>query len=188
MKKIIIGIIVLFLVAGTIFFVSSEKNSSVIATNFEECVMAGNPVMESYPRQCRTDDGKIFVEEISGDSSAGRIRGAEEVSIKVGETREAAGVSITLHEVLQDFRCGTSVSCPEFGGVAVRVTLKVGEEMVSRGMASDEADYEFAGYAISIPKMAPTRFADEVIREEDYVITFKVAPLALEEVEENPGL
>ena len=33
--------------------------------SFEECAAAGNPVMESHPRQCRTDDGKHFVEEIS---------------------------------------------------------------------------------------------------------------------------
>lgn len=32
--------------------------------SFEECVAAGNPVLESYPRQCRTDDGKNFVETI----------------------------------------------------------------------------------------------------------------------------
>jgi len=32
-------------------------------TSFEECVAAGNPVMESYPRQCRAN-GRIFVEEI----------------------------------------------------------------------------------------------------------------------------
>jgi hypothetical protein len=32
--------------------------------SFEECVSAGNPVMESHPRQCRTADGKHFVEKI----------------------------------------------------------------------------------------------------------------------------
>ena len=32
--------------------------------SFEDCVAAGNPIMESYPRQCRTSDGKHFVEEI----------------------------------------------------------------------------------------------------------------------------
>jgi len=31
-------------------------------TSFEGCVAADNPVMESYPRQCRTTDGRIFVE------------------------------------------------------------------------------------------------------------------------------
>ena len=35
-------------------------------TNFEECIAAGNPAMESYPRQCRTADGKHFVEIIPG--------------------------------------------------------------------------------------------------------------------------
>ena len=39
-------------------------DTSVI-DSFEDCVAAGNPVMESYPRQCRTLDGKHFVEEIS---------------------------------------------------------------------------------------------------------------------------
>jgi len=34
--------------------------------SFEECAAAGNPVMESYPRQCRTADGKHFVEIIPG--------------------------------------------------------------------------------------------------------------------------
>lgn len=32
--------------------------------NFEDCVAAGNPIMESYPRQCNTSDGQHFVEEI----------------------------------------------------------------------------------------------------------------------------
>lgn len=38
------------------------KDSSVI--NFEDCVSAGNPITKPYPRQCQTDDGKYFVEEI----------------------------------------------------------------------------------------------------------------------------
>ncbi|HSB46369.1 MAG TPA: hypothetical protein VLD37_00005, partial [Candidatus Bilamarchaeum sp.] len=29
--------------------------------SFEDCVRAGYPVMESFPRQCRTPDGRIFV-------------------------------------------------------------------------------------------------------------------------------
>ena len=33
-------------------------------TTYDECVRAGNLVMESYPRQCATPDGKHFVEEI----------------------------------------------------------------------------------------------------------------------------
>ena len=33
-------------------------------SSFDECVAAGNPVMESYPRQCRAGDN-LFIEEIA---------------------------------------------------------------------------------------------------------------------------
>jgi hypothetical protein len=32
--------------------------------NFDECVEAGYPVMESYPRQCRIPGGRTFTEEV----------------------------------------------------------------------------------------------------------------------------
>lgn len=32
--------------------------------SFEQCAAAGYPIMESYPRQCRTSSGRHFVEEI----------------------------------------------------------------------------------------------------------------------------
>ncbi|MCI5222230.1 MAG: hypothetical protein D3924_06050 [Candidatus Electrothrix sp. AR4] len=37
-------------------------------TNFEECVAAGNPVMESHPRQCRADD-QTFIENLEQSSA-----------------------------------------------------------------------------------------------------------------------
>ena len=36
-------------------------------SNFEDCAKAGNPVMESYPRQCRTN-GQTFVEHITSET------------------------------------------------------------------------------------------------------------------------
>lgn len=60
MKEYIISVIlILVLVAGC----STEK-PAVVITNFEECAAAGNPVMESYPRQCRAQDGTTFTEII----------------------------------------------------------------------------------------------------------------------------
>jgi len=35
--------------------------------SFEECVAAGNPVMESYPRQCSAN-GRNFIEIVANDS------------------------------------------------------------------------------------------------------------------------
>jgi len=37
------------------------RSSRVVS--FEECAKAGYPVMESYPRQCMTAHGDVFVEE-----------------------------------------------------------------------------------------------------------------------------
>jgi hypothetical protein len=35
-----------------------------IVLSFLDCETAGYPVMESYPRQCRTPDGRLYVEEL----------------------------------------------------------------------------------------------------------------------------
>ncbi len=43
---------------------AGTKNTSAI-TNFKECAEAMQVVMESYPRRCRTPDGRTFVEEVT---------------------------------------------------------------------------------------------------------------------------
>jgi len=50
--------------------------NSVIVTeeiiSFEECIAAGYPALESWPRQCKTPDGRTFIEEIQlEDETAG---------------------------------------------------------------------------------------------------------------------
>ena len=50
---------------------SGECLESSSITNFEECIAAGNPAMESHPRQCKTVDGKHFVEEIRMQGTGG---------------------------------------------------------------------------------------------------------------------
>ena len=43
---------------------SYTKKDGELILSFEDCVQAGYPVMESYPRQCKTLDGRTFAEEI----------------------------------------------------------------------------------------------------------------------------
>lgn len=64
---LLIGILVIGIVVN--LFLNSNTPEPV--ANFEECVRAGNPVMESYPRQCRTEDGLLFVEEIDNPVNQG---------------------------------------------------------------------------------------------------------------------
>ncbi len=42
---------------------TTEEQPEMIES-FEACVAAGMPVMESFPKQCRTEDGQLFVEDI----------------------------------------------------------------------------------------------------------------------------
>ena len=61
---IIVAIIIMIVLLTFNFINSMDLQSTSTATNFQECVDEGNPVMESHPRQCRTADGKHFVESI----------------------------------------------------------------------------------------------------------------------------
>lgn len=45
--------------AGNIAFAESND----IIDSFEDCVEAGYPIMESFPEQCMTDDGAVFVND-----------------------------------------------------------------------------------------------------------------------------
>lgn len=63
MKKLFSIIIIILIVAGFVVWRQSDKEEAFLVTNFEECVATGNPVMESYPRQCRHGD-QTFTEVI----------------------------------------------------------------------------------------------------------------------------
>lgn len=45
--------------AGNVAFAESDD----IIDSFQDCVEAGYPIMESFPEQCRTDDGTVFVND-----------------------------------------------------------------------------------------------------------------------------
>lgn len=64
MKKVL-SITLLLILFGVAAYFLNTKKSVTIVTNFDECVAAGNPVMESYPRQCRAN-GQTFVEDVEG--------------------------------------------------------------------------------------------------------------------------
>jgi hypothetical protein len=57
----------LFLISAMSLFLSAcTHQSPVNISSFEDCVAAGNPVMESYPRQCAAG-GQTFVEDIGNE-------------------------------------------------------------------------------------------------------------------------
>ncbi len=62
MKKVWIIVVTFAVVLGAGFLFLNKEPEAVVA-NFKECVDAGNPIMESYPRQCKHGD-TVFTEVI----------------------------------------------------------------------------------------------------------------------------
>lgn len=61
-----IGALILLAVAGGIYLFFSYRSAVPVLT-FEECVAAGNPVTESYPRGCTSKEGLHFTENIGNE-------------------------------------------------------------------------------------------------------------------------
>jgi hypothetical protein len=84
---IILGILALVGVIFLVYTFKLDRNEieEMQINSFEECVAAGNPVAESYPRQC-TAGSKHFVEEITpaptptSTTENGRIMGTVTLS------------------------------------------------------------------------------------------------------------
>lgn len=67
-KRAVYGVIVIIviLVGAGLFWYSNKPSSKTVST-FEECASAGYPILEIYPRQCITREGKMFVEDIGNE-------------------------------------------------------------------------------------------------------------------------
>lgn len=96
-----------------------ESPFSAVITNFEECAAAGNAVMESYPRQCRIEDGRLFVEEISNmpdpnQTSEGITFNGCAVagcSQQLCVSAEEAPTIVTTCEFRSEYMCYAEASC-----------------------------------------------------------------------------
>ncbi len=62
-----LGGVVLGLFAWAVYAAFFRTSSVPAIHSFDECVKAGNPVLESFPEQCKTPDGQTFTAD---DSSA----------------------------------------------------------------------------------------------------------------------
>ncbi len=58
-------LVILIIIAGLLLSLSSIARQQRVLSigSFEDCALAGYPIMESYPEQCRTPDGRTFVNE-----------------------------------------------------------------------------------------------------------------------------
>lgn len=68
-KKILIYIILVIIIALILCFIFINKTNAPQneITNFNECAAANNIILETYPEQCRTKDGKSFTKDIGNE-------------------------------------------------------------------------------------------------------------------------
>ncbi len=67
LKKNLVLLLVVILVAIGFYFLLQDSKKSPITkyiNNFQDCLNARYAIMESWPRACRTPDGRIFKEDI----------------------------------------------------------------------------------------------------------------------------
>lgn len=65
----VVVLLVLLLGVGAGWYMWSRVDIRPVVLSFEDCAAAGYPVMESYPRQCATPDGRTYAEEISAEAT-----------------------------------------------------------------------------------------------------------------------
>lgn len=113
MALVIIGMIVYGLAPRM-----SASVPSPMITNFDECVAAGNPVMESYPEQCRTADGRLFVNANQSETFPAQGEGMVVNGCAVAGCSQQLCVSadeaanmVTTCEYRAEYACYREASC-----------------------------------------------------------------------------
>ena len=155
----LIGFFVLLAIVGGIAVALSQNGAeqpiSAAVTSFEECVAAGNLVMparrslgaggESYPRQCRSADGQLFVEEIiSNDPGQGLGLQANGCAVagcsgQLCVSADEAGDIVTTCEYRAEYVCYEEASCePQADGKCGWTQTEEMSQCLANPPASDE--------------------------------------------------
>lgn len=107
MQRKTLSVAAIVLVAGALvtaayLWMQQSNDSSSNIKSFEQCVAAGNPVMESSPRQCHDEaSGMTHTEELDGQSEAAKLatreyKSAKGVTIEIDDWAEGRLVSSPL--------------------------------------------------------------------------------------------
>ncbi|NQV92888.1 hypothetical protein HQ403_00105 [Candidatus Kaiserbacteria bacterium] len=94
---LLIGVFLILLIGGLFVLVFAPQEEVILVTSFKGCVSEGNPIMESYPRQCISKAGLHFIEDIGNELGKQDIirifspRPGEEITSPLVITGEARG-------------------------------------------------------------------------------------------------
>ena len=120
----LIGLLVVLVIAAGLLLALSNtaKQSRIISiSSFEECALAGYPIMEMYPEQCMTPDGRTFVRDVSPVMPEPIIANGCAVAGCSGQLciteEEAINGGMTTCEYRAEYACYQEASCePQANG------------------------------------------------------------------------
>lgn len=64
-NAIIIALLVIIAVLAVVFIPKKDDQDAVAVNSFIECSEAGYPILETFPEQCRTPDGRVFTDDLN---------------------------------------------------------------------------------------------------------------------------
>ncbi|KKW11315.1 MAG: hypothetical protein UY50_C0016G0007 [Parcubacteria group bacterium GW2011_GWA2_49_9] len=153
-KQILFGVILL-VIAGVSYFLGGKN--SVLVSTFSECADAGNPVMESYPRQCRTKDGQTFKEDIGNELEKDDL-------IRIAEPRPNAVITSPL-------KISGMARGNWFFEASFPVKLFDGNgEIIARGVATAKSNWmtsEFVPFEATLSFTVPIMTAGTLVLDKD---------------------
>ena len=118
----VIGL-VLLVASGIVWLLVKKDAPQPIIATFEDCAAAGYPILETYPEQCRTPDGKSFTKVVK----ANETEFGSPVTLRLNEKAEFSdGLTATL-VAINDSRCKTGVVCIWAGELAFQIKLLGGD-------------------------------------------------------------
>lgn len=75
---------------------AAEEPAAPVVLSFEDCANAGYPIMESYPRQCATPDGRTYAEELPAPEPTYVNASADNIVISNPTPGSVVGKPITV--------------------------------------------------------------------------------------------
>lgn len=148
---------ILLLIALAVFAYTKFQPVGPVVSSFDECIAAGNPVMESYPRQCRMKEGKTFREDIGNELEKDDL-------IRISEPRPNAVIKSPL--VVKGMARGSW-----FFEASFPVKLFDGNgDIIGRGIAQAKGEWmttEFVLFEAELSFSMPTTTAGTLILSKD---------------------
>lgn len=129
MSKIILSVLTIVMVVfvATVAIMAIQKNRGALVFSFEDCVSAGYPVMESYPEQCKTPDGRTFTKTAVSPNPTGTWQAfGSPAMLAVNQVVVFEdGLAVTLTGI-NDSRCKQGVVCVWAGELAGQFSITGG--------------------------------------------------------------